>query len=152
MRPNFEKANTRKIVFAILTILACANFAHGEIYKWVDEKGSVHFGDKQPAAMIAEKVDLQINTYTSVSYDVSIFAKTEEVVMYSASWCKYCKKARRYFISKNISYVEYDIEKDARANERYKKMGAKGVPVIIYGKKRMNGFSETAFEQLYRGA
>lgn len=50
MRPNFEKANTMKIVFAILTILACANFAHGEIYKWVDEKGSVHFGDKQPLA------------------------------------------------------------------------------------------------------
>jgi glutaredoxin len=152
LRKKIEKENAMKTVLAILTVLVCADLAHGEIYKWVDEKGNVHFGDKQPAALAAEKVDLQINTYTSVSYDVSIFARTEKVVMYSASWCKYCKKARRYFISRNISFVEYDIDQDARARERYKKMGAKGVPVILYGKKRMNGFSETAFEQMYRGA
>ena len=48
--------------------------------------------------------------------------------------------------------LEYDIEKDARANERYKQMGAKGVPAILYGKQWMNGFSEAAFEQMYRGA
>ncbi|WP_198147347.1 glutaredoxin family protein [Gilvimarinus polysaccharolyticus] len=32
------------------------------------------------------------------------------VVMY-ASWCGYCKKARRYFRANNIPFTEYDIEK-----------------------------------------
>ena len=70
--------------------------------------------------------------------------------MYSAEWCGYCKKAKRYFNMKGISYTEYDVEKNARAKSEYEKMGATGVPVILVGKKRMNGFSEKGFEKLYR--
>ena len=48
--------------------------------------------------------------------------------------------------------LEYDMKKDVRANERYRQMEAKGIRPILYGKQYMNGFSETAFEQMYRGA
>jgi len=43
-----------------------------------------------------------------------------------------------------------DIEKDKQARARYNKMGATGVPVILYGKKRMSGFSEKGFKRIYK--
>lgn len=70
--------------------------------------------------------------------------------MYSTSWCGYCKKARAYFDDHNIDYTDYNIEKNATAKQEYQAMGATGVPVIIVGNKRMNGFSASAFEKLYR--
>ncbi|MFT5419606.1 MAG: glutaredoxin-like YruB-family protein [Candidatus Endobugula sp.] len=69
--------------------------------------------------------------------------------MYSTAWCGYCKKARKYFTSKGIAFIEYDIEKNARAKRDYDALGGKGVPVILVGKKRMNGFSPQGFDRLY---
>ena len=69
--------------------------------------------------------------------------------MYSTDWCHYCKKARQYFKKNNIAYTEYDIDKNKKAKRRYKEMGATGVPVILVGKKRMNGFNQKGFERIY---
>jgi glutaredoxin-like YruB-family protein len=70
--------------------------------------------------------------------------------MYSTAWCGYCKKARKYFTSKGIAFIEYDIEKNARAKRDYDALGGKGVPVILVGKKRMNGFSPQGFDRIYK--
>ncbi len=120
-----------------------------EIYKWVDENGKVHFSDTKPESEAVEKIDIQVNTYTNVSFDSSIFDVGPEVVMYSTTWCGYCKKAKRYFEKNNIAYKELDIEKSSAAAAAYKKLGARGVPVILVGDKRMNGFSEQGFKKIY---
>ena len=105
---------------------------------------------------MAEELKLIINTYTHVTFDVSVFGKDpspgedKAVIMYSTEWCGYCKKARRFFQDNNIAFTEYDIEKDQEARRQYKEMGARGVPVILVGKKRMNGFSEEGFERIYK--
>lgn len=123
-----------------------------QIYKWVDADGNIHFGDAKnlPEAAKSQEVELgDLNTITSVTYD-EVMHPQEKVVMYSASWCGYCRKARNYFRSQGIPFIEYDIEKNRAAATRHKKMGASGVPVIIYGDKRMNGFSEAGFERIYK--
>ncbi|PCJ46584.1 MAG: hypothetical protein COA99_02585 [Moraxellaceae bacterium] len=71
------------------------------------------------------------------------------VVMYSTSWCGYCKKARRYFKSKGIKYTEYDIERSTAAKWKYDRLGGKGVPLILIGNNRMRGFSVRRFDRLY---
>ena len=121
-----------------------------EIYKWTDENGNTHFSDRASIQHKSQTVDVQVNTYDSVSYDASIFDTGKKVVMYSTSWCGYCKKAKTYFSKNNIPFTEYNIEKNSRAKREYKKMGATGVPVILVGKKRMNGFSQKGFEAIYR--
>ncbi len=70
--------------------------------------------------------------------------------MYSTVWCGYCKKARRYFKEKGIPFQEYDTETTQKGREDYKKLNGTGVPIILVGKKRMNGFSPSGFERLYR--
>ena len=132
-----------------MLLMLCAIDGYTEIYKWIDEKGKVHFSDKKPRDLESEEIKLRINTYESVSYDTSIFNTGKKVVMYSTDWCAYCKKAKKYFVSKGIPFTEYDIEKNSEARKQYKQMGATGVPVILVGNKRMNSFSEEGFEKIY---
>lgn len=139
-----------KILTTIVVLALLSAGTNAEIYRWTDENGKVHFSDQKPWQTESEKVEVKVNTYESVSYDTSLFDTGKKVVMYSTSWCGYCKQAKRYFERKGIAYAEYDIEKNARAKRQYDKMRAKGVPVILVGKQRMNGFSEAGFERIYR--
>ena len=78
------------------------------------------------------------------------YGTEEKVVMYATSWCPYCQQARNYFRQRGIPYTEYDIERDAEAKRRYQAFGGRGIPVIFVGKRRMNGFSESGFNKIYR--
>ena len=141
------------IIFFLAFVLQTS---HAQIYKWKDDDGKVHFGDKKPANKKSENIQLKINTYKSVTIDPAALKSTKKtntnknVTMYSAAWCGICKKAKKYFSKNNISYIEYDIDKDKAAKKRHKEMGATGVPVIFIGDKRMNGFSAASFERLYK--
>lgn len=76
--------------------------------------------------------------------------KEQKVVMYATSWCPYCQQARNYFRQQGIAYTEYDIERDMEAKRRYQAFGGRGIPVIFVGKRRMNGFSISAFNRIYQ--
>jgi glutaredoxin len=75
-------------------------------------------------------------------------AANPPVVMYATSWCSHCAKARDYFARAGIAYVEHDVEKSAGANAEFKRLGGRGVPLIVVGREKMSGFSEQAFEHL----
>jgi len=142
--------NNMQTFFLTISLLLLIQPSYGEIYKWVDAQGNVHFGDRKPEDASAERIEVKVNTYTHVTYDKSIYDVGRKVVMYSTDWCGYCKKARNYFKKNHIAFTDYDIEKDSEAHKRYKKLGATGVPVILVGNKRMNGFSENSFERIYK--
>lgn len=141
--------------FLLLLLLVAAAPLSAEVYKWTDESGRVHFSDKPSERHRAQKLDVRVNTYEHVSYervevapDIAV-DEPGHVTMYATSWCPYCKKARDYFRANDIPYTEYDIENDATAKRRYDRLGATGVPVILVGDKRMNGFSVAGFQRIY---
>lgn len=135
----------------MLLCLASAGGTAGDIHQWTDADGKIHFGDRPPADVETTLVTVKPNVYTSPSIETTAVALSEpdEVVMYSAEWCGYCKKARRYFVANGIRFKEYDVEKSRKGQRDFKKLRAKGVPVILVGDQRMNGFSESAFRKLY---
>jgi glutaredoxin len=128
------------------------------IFKWVDEDGRVHFSDRLPVEVDAETVRLrEINTYEEVSIEDGKdmgsnqpqVGKAKKVVMYSAPWCGVCKQARQFFKARGIPFREMDVERSTMARRELERMNARGVPVILVGGKRMNGFSEQRFMALY---
>jgi len=72
------------------------------------------------------------------------------VVMYSTQWCPYCRKAHAYFKRHKFSYVEYDIEASAQNLANFRALNGRGVPLIVVGDKRMQGFSPKSFEDLLK--
>jgi hypothetical protein len=46
--------------------------------------------------------------------------------------------------------VAYDVEKSRTGKRDYKALHGKAVPIIIVGDKRMNGFTASRFDKLYK--
>lgn len=145
---NNQLVSGRLLLVCVLLLAALG--AQSEIYRWTDENGKVHFSDQPSVEHTTEPVEVRVNTYESVSIDTSVLNSGKKVVMYSASWCGVCKKAKRYFKQNKIKFTEYDIEKSAKGRSDYRKLNAGGVPVILVGQERMNGFNIEEFEELYQ--
>jgi glutaredoxin len=133
--------------------------SYGQLYKWVDEQGKIHYGDNPPENVKLKRITGKVSSFSSVSVEPFVYEsgktinrkKSTSVVMYSTSWCGYCKQAAQHFKKNKIPYTEYDIEKNARAAKEYKKLKGRGVPIILIGSQRMNGFSATSFDRIYYG-
>lgn len=146
----------RQLIVLLVALAGMPLTCSAGVYKWVDNEGNVHFGDKPPVEAGANEVEIKINSYTSPGVTTSPFAgspdnatASSQVILYSTSWCGYCKKARRYLKANNIPFTEYDVENSHKGRRDYKAMGGTSVPIILVGNKRLNGFSPDAFEQIY---
>ncbi|MEM7402159.1 MAG: glutaredoxin family protein [Pseudomonadota bacterium] len=130
-----------------------------EIYKTVDENGRVIFTDKPTVEAQEVNVDTSINNADGLSDSAYSKAgdikskkpvKQKSVVMYSTSWCGYCAKARTHMKSKGIKFKEYDIEKSASANNKYKKLGGSGVPFFVVDGQTMGGYNPSKLEAMIK--
>jgi glutaredoxin len=78
------------------------------------------------------------------------------VLVYSAEWCGYCKKAKAWMKQNDIPFIERDVDKTAGAQaELTQKMRAAGVPgggipVIDWAGTLVVGYDVAAFERLAR--
>ena len=138
-----------RLLLALLALLVAANAA-AQVYRWTDEKGRVMYGNQAPSSAQATVVQDRIQSYSAPEVRApasrTAIATTQPVVMYATSWCGYCAKARAYFAKNRIAYVEYDVEKNPAANAEFKRLGGRGVPLIVQGGNMMRGFSEKSFE------
>ncbi len=135
-----------------LLALFAGGLCQAEIYSWKDAGGHTHFGDKPPAGSGAEQVDLDINTVHNPQSASPATGTTgsRQVVIYTADWCGVCRKAKRYFMSNAIPYREYDVEHSAKGRRDYRRLKGSGVPIILVGEQRMDGFTPEGFDRLYR--
>lgn len=145
-----------KGIFTLLALLtAVVTTAPAEIYKWTDAQGNVHFGDQPPKSAASETVTLNINSYQSVTiepFEPFVSAPRSggnSVVLYSTEWCGVCQRAKHYFKQNKIHFQEYDVENNEKGKTDFANLNGRGVPIILVGEKRMNGFSEKKFEKLY---
>lgn len=155
-------------IFIVLCLLSINQYSYSQIYKWVDKNGDIQFSDKKPqTGNKTEQVRVKINSVHnpristntlnfnhSQDSDTSSenqYASVQKVIIYSADWCGVCKQAKQYFNRQGVAYKEYDIEKSAKGRKDFKRLRARGVPVILVGKQRMDGFNISAFEKMYRG-
>jgi glutaredoxin len=147
----------RRLLAAVLFLFATAPYpAWAEVYTWTDAQGTLHFSDKPPIDGTADRVRLQpTNTFrgapaeTAPGDQAQRPANTKSVVMFSAEWCGYCRKARHYLQANGVAFRERDVEKDPAARREYDRLGGSGLPLILVGDQRLRGFSEEGFRRLY---
>lgn len=73
-------------------------------------------------------------------------ASGQRIVMYTTARCPACKAAKRYMAQRGISYDEKDVEATPSYLAEFQQLGGRGVPLILVGDKRMEGFNPKAFE------
>ena len=150
-------------ILLLLLVTVYSLSAGAEIYKWVDKDGVVHYSSRAAANASTEDVTQRVKSAGNfVSIETVSTETTDDtngtdasnttITMLSASWCKVCKRAKAYLNARGIPYTDLDVEKDARGKERYKELGGKGVPIILVGNQRMNGFDEGRMQQMLKTA
>ena len=144
----------------VLVLLNVGFNTSANIYKWTDKNGKVYYSDKPPAQMDVQVIDegelaSRYSSYKQVSiesipFNVAKHHNLGKLVIYTTTHCPYCTKARQYFSKNKIAYKEKNIETSEKYAKEFARFGGKGVPVLFWGKKKMNGFSIKGFEAFYR--
>ncbi len=168
------KINLKTALLSILLVFLFSSMVNAEMYKWVDEKGVIHFQDYPPNLSPSVKVEklsgeqLRFDNYIEQGaksdgkkpYESVLkedaknkrqgkkrYARNQSVELYVTSWCGYCKKAKAFLRARKIDFTEYDVEKDKDAARRHRKLNPRGgVPVAVINGKTLFGFSQTAYE------
>ena len=159
------------VVFFVLILASPTSSV--EIYKWVDDKGVVHFSDtpppdrpealeeqeaspsdsnpqdNSPPASESQNAALEPDFFDILEQPAEAPEALERpsVEIYTTSWCAYCAKAKQFFRSKGIEFAVYDIEKDENAARRMMAMTSKrAVPFVVINGHGIQGYSEEAYQ------
>ena len=142
---------------AAITLLmsVAASCIGAEMYRWVDEKGTVNYTPYPPPANIRKVESKKLGdnaasggaaAATDAPYSVQLAAKNFPVTLWSAPSCgEPCKTARAHLDKRGIPYAEKDASNPGspQAFEEFKKMtgGNPQVPFLIVGKlKNLQGY------------
>ncbi|HQK99241.1 MAG TPA: glutaredoxin family protein [Smithellaceae bacterium] len=154
----------RLVVLALFGLLLLTATAQAGFYQWEDEDGGVHITDYPPPAQADKKI--KVHRFESSAPTVAEpppAGLTEaaarqpdrlqkpEVVLYTTSWCPYCKKAKDFFRARGIAYTEYDIERDRSAAEDLRRLSAaRSIPFAVVNGERISGYAPEAYEDALR--
>jgi glutaredoxin len=76
-------------------------------------------------------------------------AGAAKVVVYTTSWCPWCRKTIAWLDARGVDYENRDIEqREEWAAELREKSGAGSVPVVDVGGRLVRGFDQRALEEL----
>lgn len=156
---------TMTMALLLIAILFAAASALADMYKWVDEKGVVHFSDTPP------KTEKDVETYETSTYQepppkpagieseatpsptpekkaASEPVRNNKVEIFTTSWCRYCKDAIAFLKANRIDYQQYDIEKDPQAAQRMRSLGGTGgVPFAVINGNKIYGYSAGSYKR-----
>ena len=142
----------RRIALLLLGLLLIGsqNLSAENWYRWVDPEGRVIISRKPPpnGAREAPREAPSQSTSPSTPLRKSGRPQTPRVDLYVTSWCPVCGKARTYLQQQGIPFNEYDVEKDADAARRRKKIEPSGrVPLAVINGRTILGFSPELYRQ-----
>ena len=136
----------KKFTFLLLVGFACTTQA--QMYRWVDEKGGVHYTDEPPPAN-AKKVEEKKFTDNVVQsdklpYSVQQAVKNFPVTLYTGDCGEVCRVAKDYLVKRGVPFTERLPGKNAADLEQFKKVSKENfIPLLLVGKSvSLKGFNE----------
>ncbi len=143
--------------FLLLAMLIASAPAGAGVYKWTDAQGRVHYSDDPPPEAKAQQIKVKINSIqgpavVSTLRSTSAAKAKDKVRIYTAVWCGYCKRAKAHLAAKGVAYDEMDVETSERGRSEFAQLGGRGVPVILVGNQRMDGFDANGLDAMLAGA
>lgn len=121
----------------------------GELFRWVDENGKVHYGDAPPAK--AAKVERKkfggnVEQNEELSYEARRAQQNFPVVLYVGETCiEPCIHARALLKKRGVPFSEKMLRTKTEIDEFYKLSGSYDSPTLAVGKKYLKGFQDSAW-------
>jgi glutaredoxin len=135
----------------LFSFLLAATSASAQQYRWVDEKGRVHYTDTPPppSAKSAQKKNLKANELgQQPSYELTQAIRKAPVTLYTFPDCKDpCQMARDVLNKRGVPFKEKLISNQQMLDELKQVSGGLNVPVLVVGNQVEKTASPQAFNQ-----
>lgn len=163
----------RRLIVSLLAGLVLAGHAHADsgktYYRYLDAQGQLHFVDdleQVPPAQRAGATAVGSSKRGAISKAGPSRRPTERpfsrveapampeprasaVVIYTAPWCGWCRKALAWLDERGVAYLNKDIDSDPRNREELiEKTGRTAIPVVDIGGKLIRGFNPDRMNEL----
>ena len=152
----------RPVLIAMLAFAVLQTAAAGELYRWVDKRGVVHYGDipatdaqqletkkfatPPPAPCFRpdpekRKPALRPPAPSPSSYELDKARKNFPVTLYVIRGCgDACKQAHDFLAKYKIPYTEVLLKDQQEVNDFKNKSGSDSSPTLSVGKDWLKGF------------
>jgi glutaredoxin len=142
------------VILRALILFSCllaATSASAQQYRWVDEKGRVHYTDTPPppSAKSAQKKNLKGNELgQQPSYELTQAIQKAPVTLYTFTECKDpCQMARDVLNKRGVPFREKLVANQQMLDELKQVSGGLNVPVLVVGTQVEKNASPDAFNQ-----
>jgi glutaredoxin len=149
-----------------MVALTMANLAYAQtVYKSIGPDGKTVYSDKRPAHGKVVKTLTFVELPSSPVPDLPKQTpspgapppppppsdpQSDGVVLYSATWCGYCKLAKIYLAHQGIAYSDIDID-TAGGRASFNANGRGGVPLLLQGTRHVRGFTAEGYDAFFAG-
>lgn len=132
----------RLLMGALLAVSLSAQC--GELYRWVDDKGKVHYGDERPPVAEVEKKKFNDGAEDSnLPYATRRAQQNFPVKLYVADNCgEFCTRARELLTNRGIPFTEVNLVTKEEIDAFEAASRGENVPALGIGKTFIHGFSK----------
>lgn len=144
--------------FALLLALLCAGpAALAQQYRWVDDRGNVHYTDTPPAkAKTVTKADMKAPAAPEEPpppYVIQRALKDFPVTLYTAPSCNEpCEMARATLNKRGIPFTEVSVVTVETLEQVKALTGVEAVPVLVVGRSILNAYEPSRYQSLLDSA
>lgn len=78
-------------------------------------------------------------------------AKPPRITLYSTPACGHCRQLKAHLQRLKVPFQEMDISRNRRAQADFQRLAARGVPVLLIGAKRLDGYDAKRLDKLLAG-
>ncbi len=132
-----------RIAILLLALLLSAS-ANAELYRWVDNEGRVHYGDRpQPGSEDVEQLKLgkEPTPSENIPYETQRAMQNFPVTLYAFPGCgSPCQQARDFLNRRGIPFTEKSLITQEDINAYRKESGDSQLPALTIGKTWLKGF------------
>jgi len=139
------------LLLACLAIILPGS-VQGEVYRWVDRAGKVHYSDTPPPANIHDverkKLSAPVTLNEDIPYEAQRAQQNFPVTLYVTSGCGTpCDQARSLLNKRGVPFTEKSLNTQEEIDSFFKMSGSNGAPTLAVGKAYLSGFIEARWNK-----
>ena len=130
------------LLLGCLMLAPTSNYA-GELYRWVDKSGKVHYGDApaSEAVQVERKKFAVTQDGEDIPYESYLARQNFPVTLYTADNCvEPCQQARDFLDKRGIPFTEKALLTQKDVDDFKQQSGSEQAPTLAVGKTYLKGF------------
>ncbi|HYP67777.1 MAG TPA: glutaredoxin family protein [Thiobacillaceae bacterium] len=146
-----------KLVVLTLSLLAALPAAAGNLYRWVDSAGRVHYSDQvpPPKAKNATQKSFKGNVIeTGESYALRQAKEHFPVVLYTAAGCgPACEMGQQLLDKRGTPYSTKNVDNNVENQKALHDLtGSLKIPTLVVGSQKVTGFEDGQWNSMLDAA